>query len=157
MGSRNMPKPSKDLPTPKWLNIEDFEFLCFDFAREFLTYSEPIPDYNTRDNNLLESALASPRQAIYQKLLYPTLLKQASILFYSLIKNHPFKNGNKRIAVMALLAFLGLNKKWMSIDPVNLYKIAIEVSKSNPKEKDKVLKTIGQVVEKHLIDFPYPK
>ncbi len=149
-----MPKHSKDLPAPKWLNIEDFKFLCFDFAQEFMTYFEPIPDYATRDNNLLESALASPNQAIYQKLLYPTLPKQATILFYSLIKNHPFKNGNKRIAVMSLLAFLGLNKKWISINSIDLYKLAYDVSNSDTKEKDRTLKMIEKIITKHLIDFP---
>lgn len=151
-----MPKHSKDLLAPKWLNIEDFKFLCFDFAQEFMTYFEPIPDYATRDNNLLESALASPKQAIYQKLLYPTLPKQATILFYSLIKNHPFKNGNKRIAVMSLLAFLGLNKKWISMDSIDLYSLAYYISNSDTKEKDKTLKMIEKTIKKHLIEFPQP-
>lgn len=104
-----MRKPSGDLPLRKntvWLTIDDFEFICFDFTREYLTFDEPIPDYSTKDSALLESALGSPRQTFGGKLLYPTLLKQASILFYSLIKNHPFKNGNKRIAVISLLVFL---------------------------------------------------
>ncbi len=92
-----MPKPSKDSPTPDWLEIEDFEFLCFEIARELLTFEEPILDYSTRDQALLESSLTSPKQTFGDKLFYPTLVKQAAILFYSLIKNHPFRNGNKEL------------------------------------------------------------
>lgn len=50
-----MQKPSADLQQPsiRWLTPEDFEYVCFDLARELLTYQEPIPDYSTRDNGLL--------------------------------------------------------------------------------------------------------
>lgn len=87
-----MPKPSEDLQVHdfKFLRIEDFEFLCFDLARQLMSYQEPIPDYSEKDQGLLESALANPKQMFDGKLLYPTLTQQAAILFYSLIKNHPF-------------------------------------------------------------------
>lgn len=138
----------------KWLEPEDFEFLCFDLARELMTYQEPIPDYSTRDNNLLESSLGAPKQTFAGQFLYPTLEKQTSILFYSLIKNHPFRNGNKRIAVMALLAFLSLNGKWINIDPLELYTLAIAVSESNPKDINIILKIIEKRITENLVNFP---
>lgn len=138
----------------KFLEAEDFEYLCFDLVREMMSFREPIPDYATRDSRLLESALANPKQGFGGKLLYPTLAKQATILFYSLIKNHPFKNGNKRIAVMALLMHLGLNKKWLDIHPLALYKLAYAISESDSKKKDEVLERFGKEIEKHLVDFP---
>ncbi len=138
----------------KWLEPEDFEFLCFDLAIELMGSQEPIPDYSTRDNNLLESSLGAPRQTFGGKLLHPTLEKQVSTLFYSLVKNHPFKNGNKRIAVMALLAFLSLNGKWINIDPLELYQIACTVSSSSPKEKDKILKLVTKTIKDNLVNFP---
>ena len=149
-----MKKPSRDLLPPRetvWLTIDDFEFICFDFARERLTFNEPIPDYSTRENSLLESALGSSRQSFGGRFLYPSLVKQASILFYSLIKNHPFKNGNKRIAVMSLLVFLSLNNRWLSINPYDLYKFAKKVAESKSKEKDKTLKTIEIAIKKTII------
>ena len=138
----------------KWLEPEDFKFLCFDLARELMTYQEPIPDYSTRDNSLLESSLGALKQTFGGKLLYPTFEKQVSILFYSLIKNHPFKNGNKRIAVMALLAFLSLNGKWINIEPLELYTLACDVSESDSKDRNRILKMIEEIVTKYLIDFP---
>ncbi|MDO8619010.1 MAG: type II toxin-antitoxin system death-on-curing family toxin [Candidatus Daviesbacteria bacterium] len=145
-----MPKLLKDSPTPRWLDIEDFQYLCFDLARELLTFAEPIPDYSTRDNGLLESALGAPRQTFDNKLLYPTLVKQSAILFYSLIKNHPFRNGNKRVAVMALLAFLSLNEKWLTMDDYDLYKLAQNVSESKPEKREQIIKDLEKIIEKSL-------
>lgn len=151
-----MPKPSKSLPSLKFkfLEVADFEFLCFDMVRSLMSYGEPIPDYSTRDVSLLESALANPKQMFAGKLLYPSLPKQAAILFYSLIKNHPFKNGNKRIAVMGLLSHLALNKKWLEIHPNVLYKLAYDVSDSNPHKKDEILSRLSEVIDKYLVAFP---
>lgn len=147
-----MPKLSGGLPLPKirWLEPQDFEFLCFDLAKELMTYQEPIPDYSTRDNSLLESALGAPKQTFDGDLLYPTLIAQATILFYSLIKNHPFRNGNKRVAVMALLVFLSLNRKWLSMKPLDLYQLAQTISKSDPKDRTKVVENIEKTIEESI-------
>ena len=62
-----------------------------------------------RDRNLLDSALKSPFQTFGGKDLYPDILDKASQLCYSLIENHPFADGNKRIGVHLTLLFLKLN------------------------------------------------
>ena len=151
-----MKKPSKDSPPHKtvWIDIEDFEYVCFNLTLKFLTFNEPIPDYNTRNNALLDSALASPRHTFDGKLLYPTFVEQASALFYSMIKNHPFLNGNKRIAVMTLLIFLAVNGKWIKIKPLGLYELAIVTAKSEPKLRDIVLKKNAEIIKKYMINIP---
>ena len=151
-----MKKPLENLPPSKikWFEIEDFEYLCFDFTRKYMSYDEPIPDYSTRDSTLLESALGSPKQTFAGKFLYGVFSKQASILFYSIIKNHPFKNGNKRIAVMSLLVFLSLNERWLSIEPVDLYKLARYVATTKTEKKDMVLNKIEKEITNHIIFFP---
>lgn len=144
-----MKKPSEDSPQPKWISVEDFEFICFDTARKFLELNEPIPDYSTRENSLLESSLAAPRQAY--EFSNASLEKQASILFYSLIKNHPFKNGNKRIAVVTLLVFLSLNNRWIEINPSFFYEIAVLVAKSDPKERHSIVKKNTKLLSKFIV------
>lgn len=61
------------------------------------------------DRGKIESALAQPRMTFDGEPLYPTLAKKAAALGFSLIKNHPFLDGNKRTGIMAVLAFLGRN------------------------------------------------
>ena len=62
-----------------------------------------------RDVNLLDSALKAPFQTFGGNDLYPDILDKASQLCYSLIENHPFADGNKRIGVHLTLLFLKLN------------------------------------------------
>lgn len=62
-----------------------------------------------RDFVALESAIAQPRMAFGDEDLYRTLAAKASALAFSLIKNHPFLDGNKRIGHAAMEVFLVLN------------------------------------------------
>ncbi len=62
-----------------------------------------------RDLGAIESALAQPRMSAGGELAYPTLLEQAAALGYSLVRNHGFVDGNKRIAHAAMEVFLVLN------------------------------------------------
>ncbi len=94
------------------ITVKEVEYIAFSLAQEILSFNEPIPDFSTRFPNILESCLAVPFQRFTGKSLYPNLISKASILFYLLIKNHPFQNGNKRIAMTTLFYFLYKNKKW---------------------------------------------
>jgi death-on-curing protein len=62
-----------------------------------------------RDLGALESALAQPRMTFGSQELYLTLVEKASALGFSLIKNHPFVDGNKRTGHAAMETFLVLN------------------------------------------------
>ena len=62
-----------------------------------------------RDEGLLDSALNVPFQTFSETELYPTLIEKAARLGYSLIKNHAFVDGNKRIGAHTMLVFLALN------------------------------------------------
>lgn len=62
-----------------------------------------------RDTGALESSLFQPRATFDSKELYPTIPAKASSLGFSLIKNHPFTDGNKRIGHAAMETFLVLN------------------------------------------------
>lgn len=62
-----------------------------------------------RDDGLLDSALNAPFQTFSGTELYPTIIEKAARLGYSLIKNHAFVDGNKRIGAHTMLVFLTLN------------------------------------------------
>ncbi|MGC9333421.1 MAG: type II toxin-antitoxin system death-on-curing family toxin [Anaerolineae bacterium] len=57
----------------------------------------------------LESALAQPRMTFSGEDLYPTIAEKAAALGFSLIRNHPFVDGNKRTGHAAMEVFLILN------------------------------------------------
>lgn len=62
-----------------------------------------------RDLNGLESALAQPKATFEGRDLYTTLHEKAAALGFSLVRNHPFVDGNKRVAHAAMETFLLLN------------------------------------------------
>lgn len=62
-----------------------------------------------RDLGALEAALAQPRMTFGGEDLYPTLVDKAAALGFSLIPNHPFLDGNKRIGHAVMEVFLILN------------------------------------------------
>jgi death-on-curing protein len=62
-----------------------------------------------RDLGALESALAQPRQSFAGQDLYPDLTSKAAALCFSLVLNHPFVDGNKRIGHAAMETFLMVN------------------------------------------------
>jgi len=62
-----------------------------------------------RDLGALESAVAQPRMTFDGVDLYPTVIEKAAALGYSLVGNHPFVDGNKRVGHAALETFLVLN------------------------------------------------
>ena len=62
-----------------------------------------------RDQGLLQSALAQPSASFGGKWLHGDLYEMASAYLFSLVMNHPFVDGNKRVGGMAALAFLEVN------------------------------------------------
>ena len=62
-----------------------------------------------RDKGILESALAQPEMSYGGQDLYPTLIEKVSALGFSLINNHPFVDGNKRIGHAAIEVTLLMN------------------------------------------------
>lgn len=133
------------------LTIAEVEHLGVFLARKWMGDWEPIPGFETRFPNQLESCLSTPFMYFNQKPLYPRLVDKASILFYLLIKNHPFANGNKRIAVTSLLVFLHNNGKWLEVQPEFLYNIAVDVAKSRPQQKDVMVGALNAFISRFLI------
>lgn len=144
-----------NLPSNKinWIRIEDFENLCFRLAQDHMIFNQPIPAFITRNPGILESCLKTPLQRFDEKDLYPKFIDKISILFYLMIKNHPFQNGNKRIAVAALFVVLYLNGLWLSTQLLDPYKLAKYVSASDRNGKDRVIKKISRFITKNITKF----
>jgi death-on-curing protein len=62
-----------------------------------------------RDENVLESALARPQQKWHYEAAADVPILAAAYAF-SLVKGHPYRDGNKRIGFLAMVTFLGINE-----------------------------------------------
>lgn len=87
-----------------------------------------IPDFN-----LLDSALNSCFQTFDGKELYPTKEEKAAILGYSLISNHAFVDGNKRIGLLVMLSFLEINGIKLSMQNQDLIDLGLGIASGQIK------------------------
>ena len=69
-----------------------------------------------RDLGGVESAVVQPQMTFGGDELYPTLIDKAAALCFSLVMNHPFVDGNKRIGHAAMETFLVLNGQELNAD-----------------------------------------
>lgn len=74
-----------------------------------------------RDFGLLEAALYRPQTGYYEDLI-----EGAAALWESLAMNHPFVDGNKRVAVAAMVTFLAINGYVIKPDSQVIYRFIIE-------------------------------
>ena len=136
----------------KSVSLLEVEHVAFTLAREHLSFNEPIPDFITRAPGTLESCLFQPFQKLYGKSMYPTFTLKASMLFYLIIKNHPFINGNKRIAFTTMLLFLIKNGKWLEVDQKEFYNFTVWVASSPSKLKNEVVQAIEKFIQMNLVN-----
>lgn len=126
-----------------YVTVEVMEQLAHRLAVAFFAeYNEPLPDFSQHDRALLDSALSLPRATYGRHELYPTLAGKAAIMFYSIIKNHAFPNGNKRLATATLLVFLYLNGYWIMSEQAAIYRWAIEVAQSDSHDRDQIVERL---------------
>ena len=89
-----------------------------------------------RDAQLLDSALKTPFQTFGGNNLYPDILDKASQLCYSLIENHPFVDGNKRIGVHLMLLFLKLNNIEVNYSQQELIDFGLDIASGKMSKND---------------------
>ena len=96
-------------------------------------------DVGVRDAGLLNSALNSPYQTFGGEDLYKTVEEKGARLGFSLIANHPFVDGNKRIGIFIMLVFLELNG--VRIDPTDeeVIRVALAVAASEMSYEELLL------------------
>jgi death-on-curing protein len=93
------------------------------------------------DKGLLESALARPRSGYYR-----SISEQAAALMQSLAMNHPFVDGNKRVAFALTAVFLKLNRLKLTVDAkegVRFIEITLITERAH-------LETITDWIEAHV-------
>lgn len=94
-----------------------------------------------RDLGLVQSALARPQASIFGEDTYPDLWTKAAALMHSLVNNHPFIDGNKRIGWIVTIAFLHFNGAITSFDEVDhhaAYDVVIAITEGRLTEVDDI-------------------
>ena len=92
-----------------------------------------------RDLGLLESALARPKNAFLYSKGKSSIQSLAAIYAYAITKNHPFVDGNKRVALVVCMLFLKLNKWSVLATQETLYTAFWDLAAGNVSEENFIL------------------
>lgn len=101
--------------------------------RFVLTYQERLIELfggtkGVRDMGLLESTLAQPQASFDGVWLHRDVWEMGAAYAFHLCKNHPFIDGNKRIAAVAMGTFLEINGYPLRVDEVELYRTVMALA-----------------------------
>ena len=126
--------------TIRYLNLEEVLYIHKNQIEEYGGSS------GVRDLKLLESALAQPMAAYQNEEFHKDIFDKASAYIFYICNNHPFIDGNKRVALATALIFLDLNKIEINDPSEKLYDLVMGVAEGkNTLESIKtLLKTLSE-------------
>lgn len=122
----------------RYLNEKEVIFLNALMIKKYT----PNEQIGVKDINLLQSALARPKQTVFGQDAYPTIWEKAGALYASLTQNHAFHNANKRTGFSAMKQFLWVNGYNLIADPKEAeeYTVMVVIEKPSIKEIAKWIK-----------------
>lgn len=89
-----------------------------------------------RDEGLLESALAQPQASFGGEYVHSTVFEMAAAYGFHICKNHPFFDGNKRTALVAIYTFLYVNGYRLQADKKSLYAVMIDLANGKLEKEE---------------------
>lgn len=165
-------KPDGHYRSRTLLTEDDVADIHFALVEDFSTSSDPIDPPGIRDSSILGSAVSRPKTSLGGIEKYPTIESSAAALLHSLILDHPFHNGNKRTALVAMLVFLDRHGMVTTCDEHELFKLVLRVAQhhlGDPKEQyanqadyetavlNKWICENVRIIEKQEIPIPWRK
>jgi len=112
----------------RYLSAEEIEQIHHQIAQDFKDTPDPIAPAGVRSPDLLASASARPAAGLGAYRKYPSVEMAAAALAHSVIHNHPFYNGNKRTALVSMMAFMDENGLVLTSSQDELFKWTVRVA-----------------------------
>jgi len=134
------------------LNYEQAQTIIEEVKKELIAKKEASDLFGLESGDRFKGILSAIYQTFDGKELYPSLEEKAAHLLYFIIKDHPFTDGNKRIGSFLFIYFLDKNNYLYKdsgekkINDNALTALALLMAVSDPKEKDKLIKIITNLL-----------
>lgn len=120
-----------------------------------LNTTEPIGPLDDAESVAkLECSILQPFVSFAGYYPYRYLYHRAAVLFYFVIKDHNFENGNKRSAVILTMVLLVKNGKMPNFTSETLYDIACEVAESDASDKDLTIEVLKRTFKDYIVPLP---
>ena len=164
-----------------YLSAKEVETIHLVLIQQFKDSDDPIDSLGPReDGHLLRSAVTRPMTGLRTLqggiAKYNTVTESAAALTHSIIHNHPFTDGNKRTATLALIASLYQNKIWFEATEEELYEAIVDLAthrfvlnrdknfdhgnggnrETIGYDADAEVKAFAQWLDQHVIDLAGP-
>ncbi|MDH7554940.1 MAG: RhuM family protein [Spirochaetota bacterium] len=134
------------------LNYDDAKRIIQEVKKELISKKEASELFGQENSNKFQGVLGSIYQTFDKKALYSSLEEKAAHLLYFIVKDHPFVDGNKRIASFLFIYFLDCNNFLYrktgekKINDNALTALTLLIAISHPNEKDKLIKIITNLL-----------
>jgi death-on-curing family protein len=132
--------------------LDEVQDIIKNIKKELLNKNEASYLFGVDNGGKLQGILKSIYQTFNKKELYPSLEEKAAHLLYFIIKDHPFIDGNKRIASFLFIYFLDKNEYLYKpngekkINDNALTALSLLIAISSPKDKDILIKIITNLI-----------
>jgi death-on-curing family protein len=134
-------EPGGELPT-----AEEARLAIAQLKVDLITRGQAGELFGQEPSDGLTAILGNLQQSAFAQPAYPSIESKAAHLLYFVIKNHPFADGNKRIAAMLFVEFLNRNGRLFLasgeavVNDIGLAALALLIAESNPKDKDLLIR-----------------
>ncbi len=135
------------------INYDDVKNAIQQLKSNLIAKGEASDLFGNEKDDSFQGILGSISQTVFGELAYPTIEEQAVQLLYSIIKGHPFSDGNKRIGSFMFVWFLEQNGHHLNengerkINNNTLVTLALAVAQSLPEQKETVQKLIMNLIK----------
>lgn len=135
------------------INYPDVKTAIKKLKSDLLAKGDASELFGNEKDSSFKGILGSISQTVFGELAYPTIEEQAVQLLYSVIKGHPFSDGNKRIGSFLFVWFLEQNKHHLNengdrkISNNTLVTVALTVAQSLPEQRETIQKLILNLIK----------
>ncbi|MDD9820281.1 MAG: Fic family protein [Nitrospira sp.] len=142
------------------LEVEKVKLIIKAFKSRLAERGENVENFVVTRNGGIEQVVGNIYQTWDEKDLYPYVEDKAVHLFYLLVKDHLFIDGNKRIASFLFIWLLDMNgmlvpeREGGTFTYATIYALAVLVAESNPKDKGVIIQFIRGLVMTHRKPLP---
>jgi death on curing protein len=124
--------------------------VAHEMACRLFQEKEPMGLFDDHDPAKLDSCINLPKQSVFGQEMYPGVYRKAAITFYAFNRNHAFRNGNKRMSVAALVVFLFINDKALTVSTKEMREKALWLAQVEARIED-VVDELTTWVQKNTI------
>lgn len=110
------------------LSESEVEGIHEELVRDFAQDADPIDPPGVRSKDLLSSAVFRQHTSLGDASKYPTVEMAAAALFFAIVHDHPFHNGNKRTALVSMLVLLDENGVMATCDEDAVFQLVLRLA-----------------------------